>query len=120
MLPAGSWIAITRLEVEERILKIIFGCVLALTMLMSGAAHAWSDKTFMDKGTPLRVKPNEKSKVIVMIPDGQVVNGATKSIDRDCSYETKFDIFCKIVWRGKTGYVLIDDLLELGDDDLDF
>lgn len=101
-------------------MKAVLGCALAFSMSMTVAAQAWSDKTYLDKGTPLRVKPNEKSKVIVMIPDRQVVNGATKSIDRDCSYETKYDIFCKVVWRGKTGYVLIDDLLELGDDDFDF
>lgn len=96
-------------------MKSVFGCVLAASMLMPGFAHAWSDRTYMDEGTPLRAKPGEKSKVIVVIPDGQVLKGATSSIDNDCSHEAGYDLFCKVTWRGNTGYVLIDDLLELGD-----
>ncbi|MGB3499981.1 MAG: hypothetical protein WBA44_00010 [Mesorhizobium sp.] len=89
----------------------------ALIVMISTSAHGWTDRTYIQKGTPLRAKPSEKSRIIATIPRRQTLTGATKSVDRDCSYEDKFDTFCKVVWRGKTGYVLVDDLLELGDFD---
>jgi hypothetical protein len=101
-------------------MKWVLGCLLAAGMVVSGSAHAWSDRTFLDDGTPLREKPSARARVIALIPDGQVVKGASSSIDRDCSHEAGFDLFCKVTWRGKAGYVLMEDLLELGDDFDDF
>lgn len=93
--------------------------VIAATVLttLTAASYAWTDRTYMERGTDLHSKPNEKSKVIAVIPRSQTINGASNSIDRDCSYETKNYIFCKVKWRGKVGYIDIDDLLELGDYD---
>ena len=88
---------------------------IVLTALMATPSYAWSDRTFLEEGTPLRSQPSDKSKIVATIPSGQTVNGTSKSIDRDCSYETKYDIFCKVNWRGKIGYISVDDLLELGD-----
>lgn len=96
-------------------MKIICATI-SILILMIGSANAWTDRTFMSKGTPLRSQPSEKSSVIVTIPKSQTVKGASGNIDRDCSYENNDDYFCKVTWKGKTGYILIDDLLDLGDD----
>jgi hypothetical protein len=93
----------------------ILCAALAVVLGMIGPASAWTDRTFMTKGTPLRSQPDDKGKVIATIPKSQTVKGVSSSIDRDCAYETKYDVFCKVTWKGKTGYISVDDLLDLGD-----
>ncbi len=93
-----------------------FSAICILSVQIVTPAFAWDDKTFMDDGTPLRSGPGAKYRVIATIPEGQVLKGVSKSIDKDCGYEDKFDFYCHVTWKGKNGYVAVSDLLVLGDE----
>jgi len=64
-----------------------------------------TDYTFQEK-TPLRDHPSDKASVMAMMPKHSVV------LVHTCD-----DDFCKVSWEDKPGWVSIDDLWNIGDDD---